>query len=678
MRIIYLQPQAFKFMGNIYRFFALIIFCHSNIYGQNTPIENLDLKPVFITETKPGFTSTSRNVTAITNTEMKERGAQTLSDALATLPGVSQLTTGAISKPVIRGLFGNRLQINVAGLRLEDQQWEDEHGLGLSDAGVERVELIKGPAALLFGSDAMGGVVNVVEETVQGNRPFQQNLNLKLFSNTLGLGLDYGFKKQGKNSFLCRVSAENHTDYRAGGGERVPNTRFALYNLKFGHIYQGKNLRSENRLLTSYSAFGFLTDSAQVQNKSDLGRDFKDGPHHSVLLAILSSRNTVHLNEHATLLFTLGYQTNLRQEQERGNRTDLNLNLNTGSLNASIQQNLPHNWLWTNGFATLVQRNTNNGGRIIVPDASILEGAVFSYIKRLMQSEKYTGAFEAGVRYDRRQINTLRTRDFNTASSLIPPFSKPFDDFNGAIGQSLQFGHWAFKADASTGFRAANLAELAANGLHEGTPNWYLGNPNMKVEQCLNLDVSGTWQLKNFSARGSVFSNRFFNYIYLTPTGTEYFGFPLYRYLQDNAVFKGFETGISWEQAARLSLSLDYSYLSARRDDHQYLPFIPANRLIFNGKYFIPLPERFAMKQFYAAFGMQYVGAQNNPAQYETATADYALFNAGLGVQFHSMRILLSGRNITDRRYVDHLSRLKYLGAYDMGRNIVLNLGWQF
>jgi len=234
-------------MGNIYGFLILVIFCYSNIYGQTAPIENLDLKPVFITEKKPVFISTSRNVTAITNTEMKERGAQTLSDALATLPGVSQLTTGAISKPVIRGLFGNRIQINVAGLRLEDQQWEDEHGLGLSDAGVERVELIKGPAALLFGSDAMGGVINVVEEELRDKRPLEQDLNLKLFSNTLGLGLDYGFKKQGKNSFLCRASAENHTDYQAGGGERVPNTRFALYNLKFGHIYQGKNVRSENR-----------------------------------------------------------------------------------------------------------------------------------------------------------------------------------------------------------------------------------------------------------------------------------------------------------------------------------------------------------------------------------------------------------------------------------------------
>lgn len=165
-----------------------------------------------------------------------------MSEALSTLPGVSQITTGAISKPVIRGLYGDRILINIAGLKLEDQQWEDEHGLGLSDVGVERIELIKGPASLLFGCGAMGGVVNIVEEELPESGTTKQNLNFKLFSNTYGAGIDYGFKKSGKNTFLLRTGIESHADYSDGAGNRVPNTRFAIYNINLGYIVTCRNL----------------------------------------------------------------------------------------------------------------------------------------------------------------------------------------------------------------------------------------------------------------------------------------------------------------------------------------------------------------------------------------------------------------------------------------------------
>ena len=149
---------------NICALLLLILGTTTSLTGQKDSVRTMELKPVFVAETKPNFATTSRNITALTLTEMRELGAQTLSEAMAGLPGVGQFTTGAVSKPVIRGLYGNRLQVNMGGQRLEDQQWEDEHGLGLSDIGIERVEVIKGPAALLYGSEAMGGVVHIVDE----------------------------------------------------------------------------------------------------------------------------------------------------------------------------------------------------------------------------------------------------------------------------------------------------------------------------------------------------------------------------------------------------------------------------------------------------------------------------------------------------------------------------------
>ena len=666
---------------SIKKYFLIIIIVSRALTtnAQTDSVRTIVLNSVYVTEKKPTFNTTSREVVALTNTDMKEKGAQTVSEALSSIPGVSQITTGAISKPVIRGLYGDRIQINVAGLKLEDQQWEDEHGLGLSDVGVERIELIKGPASLMFGSGAMGGVVNIVEEDLPESGTTKQNLNFKLFSNTYGAGLDYGFKKSGKNTFLLRAGIESHADYSDGSGNRIPNTRFALYNLNLGYIIQREHFKSENRLLASFNEFGFIADSADLhedENEPRLSREFEEA-HHTVLFLLFSSKNSIHLNESTELNVTMGIQNNLRQQQERSDEVDLSLLLNTFSLNTSLRKQLNNNWTITNGIAGMFQTNTNYASRIIVPDAFIAEGSAFSYVNRRQQSGRVNGNFEAGLRYDHRQIITHQTGSQVSPAIELAPFSKGFNNINGSLGESLNFKNLLIKFDLSSGFRTGNLAELSANGLHEGTPNWYLGNRNMKVEQCLNADISASWQNKWLSLRGSVFSNRFYNFIYLRPTNDELFGFNLFRYEQTNATLQGFEAGASIENKKYFSLSLDYSYLDAHRDDGTWLPFSPANRFLFDSKYFLPLRSSKYHNAF-ISFGINYVQKQDHTDAYEIPSPGYWLINAGAGMSFKSVRLLLTCRNLTDQKYYDFLSRLKYYGLNDIGRNIVLNLGWQF
>jgi iron complex outermembrane receptor protein len=659
--------------------FAVIIFRAIEVSAQTDSVKTIVLNSVYVTEKKPTFNSTSREIVALTNTEMKEKGAQTLSEAIATLPGVSQITTGAISKPVIRGLYGDRIQINVAGVKLEDQQWEDEDGLVLSDVGVERIELIKGPAALMFGSDAMGGVVNIVEEDLPEPGTTKQNLNFKLFSNTYGAGIDYGFKKSGKNTFLLRTGIESHADYSDGAGNRVPNTRFALYNVNLGYIVQHEHFKSENRILASYNEFGFIADSADLHEGSAeprLSREFEEA-HYTVLFLLFSSKNSIHLNETTELNVTMGIQNNIRQEQERSDEVDLSLLLSTFSLNTSILKQLNHNWTMTNGIAGMFQTNKNYASRIIVPDASIAEGSVFSYVNRRQQSGKLNGNFEAGLRYDHRQVNTHQTGSQVSPAIELTPSNRGFNNLNGSVGESLNFKNLLLKFDLSSGFRTGNLAELSANGMHEGTPNWYLGNPDMKVEQCLNADISASWHYKWLTFRGSVFRNRFHNYIYLRPTNEELFGFNLFRYEQTNAALQGFEAEANIENKEHFSLSFDYSYLDARRDDGSWLPFSPANRFLFDSKYFLPARSSKYQNAF-LSFGVNYTQKQDHTDIYEIPSTGYWLINAGAGVSFKSVRILLSCRNLADQKYYDFLSRLKFCGLNDMGRNIVLNLGWQF
>jgi iron complex outermembrane receptor protein len=651
----------------------------SPIQAQTDTLKAAQLQTVFISEKKPSFATTSRNITAITNTEMKEYGAQTLADALASLPGVSQITTGAISKPVIRGVSGNRIQVNVAGLRLEDQQWEDEHGLGLSDVGVERVELIKGPAALLFGSDAIGGVINIIEEDNQTGGVLRQNLNLKIFSNTLGAGVDYGIKKgDAHNAFSIRAGYDSHGDYLDGKGQQIPNTLFSLANLKVSYTHKKGNWTSENRALGSYNQFGFIADTSELKESDERSRWARSfsGANHSVLFGVLSSKNTLQLNEKTKLTATAGTQINHRQEIERSKRADLDLWLLTANLNVNLERQLPNRWSWTSGFASMLQFNNNVGSRIIVPDANQLEGGLYTYLKKQQLLGEAIGNFECGLRLNSRQVDTRLTKNFNPVGSTIPPFNKNFTSFNGAIGQSFLLKHFTLKANIETGFRGGNLAELSANGLHEGTPNWYLGNPNMKIEQALNSELTLGWQKGWFNLHAGVYYNKYFNYIYLSPTNENYFGFPIFRFLQTNATFYGYELDAVIAKTDVFSINIDYSWLHSKRDDGSALPYTPANRLLLSSRYYLPLKTDH-WKTFVSA-GAQIVYAQNRVSANEKTSPAYWLLQGGCGVQHGGMRILLSGRNLLNHAYNDHLSRFRQFGILDMGRNIVMNCSWQF
>ena len=168
----------------------------------------------------------SQNVMKVAHETIKNltrKGTSTLIEGLATIPGVSQVSTGtSIGKPVIRGLSGNRVLVYSQGVRVENQQFGDEHGLGLNDAGVESVEVIKGPASLLYGSDALGGVLYFNPEKFANPNVLKVDFGQKLFANTLGSNSTLGIKTSTENwKFLARGSLNTHSDYTTGGGDRV-------------------------------------------------------------------------------------------------------------------------------------------------------------------------------------------------------------------------------------------------------------------------------------------------------------------------------------------------------------------------------------------------------------------------------------------------------------------------
>jgi iron complex outermembrane recepter protein len=640
----------------------------------------IQMKEVVVTGTQTQvLKETSFNITQMTNTQIQQSGALSLSDAISRLPGVSQLTTGVgISKPVIRGLSGNRIQVNVNGSRFDNQQWQDEHGLGLSDMGVDRVEVIKGPASLLYGSDAMGGVLNVIEEKPAPVGELQQDVGLRLYSNTLGTSLNYGIKKSEAGKWWkIRAGLDSHADYTDGNNNRVLNSRFASYNLKASVGINRKNWVNTNNVFVSYSKFGFVFDSlSRKETDARISRSF-DGPHHQVLFAQASTENTFYKGLRRIKL-NGGLITNLRQEDEGGGGISLSMLLNTINLTAQVSKSIGKFGEWTYGSALFFQTNTNYGGRIIVPNAVTGEASLYTHFKHIGKKLLYEG----GVRYDRRIVNTFATGNLNVVGNDSPsqdvlPFNKAYNAFNVSMGGGYNLTkRLQAKLNVSTAYRPGNLAELSSNGLHEGTLRWEIGKPDALIEQNLNTEVSLNYEHPRFRASVSVYRNQFWNYIYLNPTGNEYFGFQIYQYEQSDALLKGGELAADWNpEQSKISLNASVTLIEAKKSNDENLPFIPANK--FTGEIQYHFNSGKIVNPVVRA-GANYVLAQNNPAQFETPTPEYILFNAGASGSLRKLNLNLTVNNLLNKTYYDHLSRFKYYGIYNMGRNIVLSINYKF
>lgn len=619
---------------------------------------------------------TSLNVSQVSIAEMQSRGNLNLSDAISRLPGVSQLTTGAgISKPVIRGLYGNRIQVNVNGMRFDNQQWQDEHGLGLSDMGVDRVEIIKGPASVLYGSDAMGGVVNVIEEKPATKNTTVSDGNVRLYSNTYGVSAQYGVKKTtNKLWWKLRAGLDSHGDYSDGENHRILNSRFASYNAKASIGFNKRNWTSANNLFVSYSKFGFVFDSlSRKEEDARLSRSF-DGPHHEVFFVQGTSENTV-FRPRKKIKINGGIISNLRQEDEGGGGISLSMLLNSVNVTTQVNHAINDRSELIYGGGIFLQTNTNYGGRIIIPNAVTGEASVFSLYRYL--SKKIL--FEGGLRYDYRFIGTYATGNLNVLSDDSPtqeifPFNRFYNAFNASVGSTIYLlPQLNFKINTSSGYRPGNLAELSSNGLHEGTLRWEIGKPDARIEQNVNVEGTVNYEGPRLRASLSMYQNHFWNYIYLAPTGTEYFGFQIYRFEQSDATLKGGECTVNWSLFhSRITLTSAYSFISARKDDRTYLPFTPANKI--NAELLYKTSKDHSNS--FVRLGSNYFFEQNHVSEFETPTNDYTLLYAGVSLLTNKLRWSLTCNNLLNTNYYDHLSRFKYYGIHNMGRNVVLSINF--
>jgi len=589
--------------------------------------------------------------------DLKAKGAMNLSDGLSNIAGVESVTTGiSIGKPVIRGLSSNRVLVYAQGVRLENQQFGDEHGLGLNDSGIESVEVIKGPASLLYGSDALGGVLYFNPERFALENTSSTDASYNYFSNTKGFNTNIGYKSSAdKFKYIFRGGIAEHSDYNTKD-YRVTNTRFKEKDFKSAMGYQISKFKTEFRYNVNNLKTGIPEEIGEQSTDKTPLFPFQDITNH-----VFSSKSVVFFNG-SSLDVNMGFLYNDRKEFEASTEPSLRMKLKT--FNYDVKYNMPQFGKFETivGIQGMNQTNTNYGSETLIPNATTNDFGVLAVSH--IHFEK--ADVQLGARFDHRSIDVT--------NGIRPNYNS----FNGALGVKTNLTEQiTARLNFASGFRAPNLAELTSDGVHEGTNRYEIGNPNLKNEQNFQSDLAIEFKNDHIEFFANAFYNKVNQYIFLSPNGMLIENSPAYNYEQADANLYGGEFGLHFHPHPLDWLHIESSFetVTGKQNDDSYLPLIPANT--WNNTIRVEFKDSW-IKEGYTFLKLSSTFDQNNVSVFETYTPGYNLLSAGAGGKIkifdRELSVSISGNNLTDKQYINHLSRLKPDGIYNIGRNITVGL----
>ena len=630
--------------------------------------------------------------------ELHQLSSANLIDAIAKQPGVSQITTGSgISKPVIRGLGYNRIVVVNDGIRQEGQQWGDEHGIEIDANEVGSVEILKGPASLMYGSDAMGGVLVFKSMPTLPDGTIKGKINAEYQTNNGLLGASFNLAGNQKGFIWDARFSEKHAHaYRNRYDGYVPNSQFGerAFSLKAGLMrnWGFTNLKFGYYNLTPSIVEG-ERDTVTGELLSEEGNllSYRHGlPYQRVYHYKAVSESFINLSS-GYLKVIAGYQQNRRKEfEESADEYGLYLQLHTLNYDIRYVSEEKAGWKFSTGLNGMGQKSINLGEEYLIPDYALFDAGVYATASKILGHWNLSG----GLRFDYRYLD---------AKGLIEDDEVRFEDFTrhfygitGSLGATCEVAEGLdLKLNLARGYRAPNISELASNGEHEGSLRYEIGNHNFKPEYSLQADLGLNYATRYFELNAAAFANHISNYIYLHRIDSIIEpDLMTFAYAQGEAMLMGFEAGVDIHPFHALHVGAAFSYVNAQLlhqpEETRWLPMTPAPRLSADVKYELTHDGKVFNNAYFAARMDWCLKQDHYYAAYdtETPTPSYLLLGLSAGTE-----ILIKGKkiaelslivdNLADVCYQDHLSRLKYAdwnvvtgrrGVFNMGRNIVFKL----
>ena len=727
-------------MKKLFFIAASSIVCVTHLMAQQDTTTKISSLPEVIVTGVQSATDKQKfpmTVGVLNQKDFLQNSSTNIIDALSSIPGVSQITIGpAISKPVVRGLGYNRVVVMNDGIRQEGQQWGDEFGIEIDEYTVQRAEVLKGPASLRYGSDAMAGVINLLPQSFapQGKTEgilttnYQTNNGLLAGNFNLG-GNDKGFVWNVNYTYKAAHAYKNKYDgyvWNSNYGENdlkgiigiqkkwgFSTLTLSMFNLKLG-IIEGAREEESGVFTKSIINYDGTSDSTAVVSKDELLR-YND---YNVIHQHVRHYKAVWDNSLALgngkLGLRIAYQQNHRQEANDITLGDVyNFDFLQQTINYDLSYSLAekNNWKVSFGANGMGQTFKNQGTAFLFPEYKSFDIGIYSLAQKTIKKLTISG----GLRFDNRYFKGDDLFVGPNGERLSGPapdglqqfvaYTSNFSGFSGSIGATYDFSKLVYgKLNIARGYRAPNVAESGSNGIHDGTPFYEIGDPNLKPESSLQFDATIGIHSADITTEATFFSNNINNYIFPLKLASELGGdslredAPTFKFVAGDAVLTGGEVTFNYhpQETAWFHWENAFSFIKAiqkkQGDSTKYLPYTPPNKLqsklIFSIK-----GNNGCLRNGYISIGADHFFEQSKvfyKFDNETITPGYTLINIGVGTELYAKKkqvvgIYLLASNLTDVAYQSNMSRLKYAdinnatgrsGVFNMGRNISIKLSF--
>ena len=644
-----------------------------------------------------------------------------LMQTLSKIPGVSTINIGSgQSKPTIRGLGFNRVAVVQNGIKHEAQQWGNDHGLEIDQQGIENIQIIKGPASLLYGSDAIAGVVDIQPNKIPLKNSFNGEVNILGESNNDLLGISTGIESRKENWFYrARLTYRDYGDYK------VPTDKITYDNYVFD--LNDNNLRNTagkeadasvsvgfiSDKITSETVFsnvnaknGFFANAhgLEVRTSSidyDASNRDIDLPFHKVNHFKITNNTSINTDNHK-LFFDFGYQNNHREEHSEpvphgympkpSDTKERVFSKNTYSLNArdAFKPNDKHDMVL--GVNVEYQDNNIGGWGFLIPEYNRFTAGVFGYDQFKINSNFH---ILAGLRYDYGLLDTKSYYDWfqstinnndNSTSYVYLQRAQDkvlnFGSLSASLGVSYINNSTTYKVNVGRSFRMPLANELASDGVNYHMYRYERGNLDLDPEISYQLDVDIDHTTKLFSVGVSPFVNFFDNYIYLNPTSNYYETLQIYEYTQAKVFRIGGEFRSSTSVIKNLQLNASVEYVYSRQTSGPKegftLPFSPPLSGLLSANYQFKDALFFKKPQLVADYRI--TASQDEIVPPEEKTAGYQVLNMSFLSEINvfkndlpvQMRVKLN--NVFDTKYFNHTSFYRLIDVPEAGRNLSLSV----
>ncbi|WP_179348684.1 TonB-dependent receptor [Winogradskyella pacifica] len=648
-----------------------------------------------------------------------------LMQTLSKIPGVSTIKIGSgQSKPVIRGLGFNRVAVVQNGIKHEAQQWGNDHGLEIDQYGIETIQIVKGPASLVYGSDAIAGVVDIQPNKIPLANSFNGEVNVLGESNNDLLGISAGIQARKEKWFYRgRLTYRDYGDYKVPTDQiNYENYIFTLHdnnlrntagkeaNASISVGYISDRITTETTISNVNAKNGFFANAHGLEVRTSRidydqsNRDI-DLPYHKVNHFKITNNTSIALDKHSINL-DFGFQNNLREEHSEpiphgymptpSNSKERSFQKNTLSLNVKDAFTLIDDHHIVTGINVEFQDNNIGGWGFLIPEYTRFTIGAFAFDQFEINSDLH---LLAGIRYDFGQIHSKSYFDWypstinnaNGSTSYVylqraENKTLNFGNVSASVGLSYILNNTTFKINAGKSFRMPLPNELASDGVNYHMYRYEQGNLNLDPEESYQLDIDIDHTTKDFSIGVSPFVNFFENFIYLNPTSNYYETLQIYEYTQNKVFRAGGELRASTSVIPNLKLDASAEYVYSKQTSGPKegftIPFSPPLSGLFSANYQFKDALFFKQPQLIADYRI--TTAQDDIVPPEEQTEGYQVLNMALLTQIDvfktqkPLEIKFKLNNVFNTKYYDHTSFYRLIDVPEAGRNISIALTQSF